>query len=283
MKARRSALIVLALILSSFMVFAQQDTSTDSPAQRRLEIDTFTARLLPKVTSAIETESARVTAFADSERSAANDLKNISDEKAKAQQRAGKADQDAAIARTQPNTGGAKSIDMGIYDKQVALAKANVATLSIQEQQARETVERLEQERRAAVEKKNRLEKQRDEVKELYRAWEKDQSEKNFKTLTGFLTEVAAEQNETSDVDLATVDQQKNETKGALIYYETELSRRHHDPVRTSNCTTGCTEKSLPKGWYYMWSVRTNRETSDKNRYVHIKGPTDKVEISENP
>jgi hypothetical protein len=123
---------------------------------------------------------------------------------------------------------------------------------------------------------------QREKLEGFYRAWRKDKTEANFKAVTGQLTIMAAGANETSDVELVTQDQNKQPTRGALIYYESELDRKNKvRPIKSSSCATGCVEKNMPKGWYYMWSVRGNNETSNKDRYLHIAGPTDRKEIIE--
>lgn len=282
-------IIVLIVFFTSHSIYAQQRTSATLTASQR-DVEEFLQELLPKLATANGEQSAKVAVLATAEKNAVSGLKRISDEKEKALEQTARAERYAAVMRGRIHkSGGAQSIDTDAYEnyerslQEVAAAKSSANALTVQEQKSKEEIDQLQRERRAAEEKRVLLQTQRETVDRLYRDWKASNSEESFKALTGFLTMLAAEQNEISNVDLATVDQQKNETKGALIYYETELARKHQEKPKSSSCATGCTEKDLPKGWYYMWSVRDNKATSDKDRYVHIKGPTDKVEISEKP
>jgi hypothetical protein len=161
-------------------------------------------------------------------------------------------------------------------------AKAKASQLEISRSEAEKRLNTIRSSREAAEVQYRLTLSASTEARKYYFAWSENETDESFKTLTSFLTEMAAKNHETCDVELVTQDPQKKETTGALIFYETELDRKNKvQPVKTSNCATGCVQNGMAKGWYYMWSVRNDKVTSNKDRYIHVGGSDKRVEIVE--
>jgi hypothetical protein len=272
-------------------VYAQQAAPPSD--QDQAVIEQFTQELLTNIATENGKQDAKVKLLSSAEKEAEKDWKRIAAAREKAARESAMADQYAVLMRSRIRKhGGAQSIDTNAYEdyeksiQEAAAAKSSLAELTTQEDAAKKNLDTtrrdLESARNVRDARVAASEQQRTELTKLYTAWKENKTEDNFKALTGQLTMMAAAAGETSDVDLVTK-KDNNPNPGALIKYESDLDRKNKaQPIKSANCATGCTEKGMPKGWYYMWSERDQKETSDKNRYVHIKGPTDTVEIIEN-
>jgi hypothetical protein len=262
--------------------------------QAQADIERFTQELLTNIAAAAGQRDAAVTLLISTQLEVGRASQRIAAEKEKTGREYARAQQDTAIMRSRIRThGGAQSIDTDAYKdyqqgvQRTAAAQASFAQFKAQDEAAKQKVETTRRELEIARKERDAWvagsQQQKAELTKLYKAWKENDSEDNFKAVTGQLTVMAAAVHETSDVDLVT--KKNNEPNpGAVIKYEGELDRKNKvEPIRSANCATGCTETGMPKGWFYMWSERDRKETSDKNRYVHIKGPKDTVEIIENP
>lgn len=284
---------ILPLLLLCPCVYARQ-AATQSE-QEQAAIAQFADELLTNIARASGEQDAQVKRLAAAREETEKDLKRIIAAREKASGESSRAEQYAAVMKSRIRShGGAQSIYVDAYEdyersvQAAAAARAILTELTKQEEVTRKNLEAArsaeERARRERDAKNATREAQREELGRLLRAWHENRTEENFKALTGHLTTMAAGANETSDVDLATKDSNNNPTQGAVIKYESELDRKNKAvPVKSANCVTGCIEKGMPKGWYYMWSERNQQATSDTNRYVHIRGPKDTVEISETP
>ncbi len=293
MKTLAQLFLALTLLLSCRYVNGQQ--AAPQGEQDQAAVAQFSDELLTNIAKASGEQDAEVKRLTAAREEAEKDYKRIAAAKLKASGESAKAEQYAALMKAHLNKhGGEQAIDTAAYEdyergiQMAAAAKSSLTDLNIQEEAARknlESAQRAEESAQKERDAKNALrEEQRDKLAKLLHAWQEDKTDENFKALTGQLTAMAAAANETSDVDLVTEDSNKSPTPGALIKYESDLDRKNNvRPVKSASCATGCTEKDMPKGWYYMWSERNQQATSDKNRYVHIRGPKDRVEIIETP
>lgn len=292
MKILIQSFFALTILLLYPCAYAQQAATPSN--QEQSVIEQFTQELLADIAASNGEQDAKVKLLSSAEKEAEKDWKRIAAAREKAARVSATADQYAVLMKARISRhNGAQSIDIDAYEdyeksiQEAAAAKSSLKDLEKQEDAAKKTLEatqlKLESARKERDARAAESEKQRAELARLYAVWQENRTEDNFKTLTGQLTMMASAAGETSDVDLVTK-KNNNPNPGALIKYESELDRKNNvQPIKSANCATGCTEKDMPKGWYYMWSERDQKETSDKNRYVHIKGPKDSVEIIENP
>jgi hypothetical protein len=282
---------VVTISLLCMCAFAPQGIMLRS--QDQADIDRFIQELLAKLAAASGEQDAKLKLLIVAEKDAENYSRRITATKQKAAQDSEDADQTATNMEASINKrGGALAMDTATYKdyerkiQKTVEAKSILTTLAEQEDRAKKTFEAshraLEGARQEHFAQEAIREEQREKLAKLYRVWQENKGEETFKALTGQLTAMAVAANETSDVELVTQGPNKQPTIGALIYYESELDRKNKiQPIKSSSCATGCVEKNMPKGWYYMWAMRGNRETSEKTRYFHIKGPTDRAEIIE--
>jgi len=283
-------ILMMILPLCPYDYARQASTPSD---QAQADIERFTQELLTNIAAAAGQRDAAVRLLISTQQEAERDSQRISAEREKAAKEYEVAQQDTEIMRLRIHRpGGAQSIDSDAYKvyqrsvQRTAAAQASFAQFKAQDEAAKQKLETTRRELESARKERDAWftasQRQKAELAKLYKAWKENNSEENFKAVTGQLTVMAAAMHETSDVDLVT--KKNNEPNpGALIKYEGELDRKNKvEPIKSANCSTGCTETGMPKGWFYMWSERERKETSDKNRYVHIKGPKDKVEIIEN-
>lgn len=288
-----SRFFILMVILPWCTYAYAQHAGTPSD-QGQADVERFTQELLTNIATAAGKRDATVRLLISTQQEAESDSQRISVEREKAVKEYAVAQQDTAIMRSRIRTqGGAQSIDTDAYKdyqqsvQRTAAAQASLAQFKAQDEAAKQKVETTRRELESARKERDvwsvENQRQQAELAKLYKAWKENNSEENFKAVTGQLTVMAATVHETSDVDLVTKKNNKP-NPGAVIKYESELDRKNKvQPIKSANCATGCTEKDMPKGWLYMWSERDRKETSDKDRYVHIKGPKDAVEIIENP
>ncbi len=284
------------VVITSVLVCSvgQAQHAAGQGKQVQADIEKFTQELLVNIAAANGKKDAAVKVLISTQQQAEQDSNRIASAKVKATDEFAAATKYQAIAKSRIRThGGAQSIDTDAYKdyedsvQRTSAAQASVTMLKTQEEVAKKNLDTANRELESARIERDAWvaasDSQRAELAKLYKAWGENNTEANFKALTGQLTAMAATVGETSDVDLVT--KKGNQLNpGALIKYESELDRKNKvQPIKSANCSTGCTETGMPKGWYYMWSERGQGETSDKNRYVHIKGPKDKVEILENP
>lgn len=293
MKSLTLFFFTLSLLLLCPCAYARQGAPQSD--QDQIAITQFADELLTNIAKTSGEQDSQVKRLAAAREESEKDLKRIIAARVKALGESARAEQYAMLMRARIKShGGAQSIDTDAYEDYersvhaAAAARANLTALTKQEEETRRKLEAAqsaeERARRERDEKNAAREAQREGLAKLLRAWQENKTDENFKALTAQLTVMAAAANETSDVDLATKDLNSNPTKGAVIKYESELDRKNKvTPVKSASCVTGCTENGMPKGWYYMWSERNQQATSDKNRYVHIRGPKDTVEISETP
>jgi len=60
---------------------------------------------------------------------------------------------------------------------------------------------------------------------------------------------------------------------GAKVKYQTVFNRlKKTEPAECNNPTNNCINQ-WPLGYYYVWTERNNKPTSDKNKQVWISGP----------
>jgi hypothetical protein len=166
------------------------------------------------------------------------------------------------------------------------VAKSTFSNLDGKEQQARDKLARIQSEKQVArnvfTQMENRQQQDTAKLRFLYSAWKANPTDENYKSLTGHLTEMSAQFNNKYDVTFITQGMNNQWTEGARINYETVLQRRNNStPIGATNCTTkmpsvtpACVKEGMPKGWYYIWSVRAGRVTSSKGYYTEIGGTT---------
>jgi len=282
------------MVILTLCPYAYAQHAITPRAQAQADIERFTQELLTNIAAATGQRDAAVTLLMSTQQEAEGALQRIAAEKEKADREYAGAQQDTAIMRTRIRTkGGEQSIDTDAYKdyqqsvQRTAAAQASFVQFKAQDEAAKQKVETTRRELESASKERDvwvaGSQQQKAELTKLYKAWKENNSEANFKAVTGQLTVMAAAVHETSDVNLVT--KKNNESNpGAVIKYEGELDRKNKvEPIKSANCATGCTETGMPKGWFYMWAERDGKGTSDQNRYVHIKGPKDTVEIIENP
>jgi hypothetical protein len=277
-----------SLLWTSTLAQAQATTVT---AQDKAQIDQTIQELLTSAAEINGQQRAKVKLLAKREKEAEKDLKKAGDAKEKAERELTKATSNVFLVEHRVKFGGAANVDMADYEpyeRSIQLrtvAKVEVDEMA-QEQRAFQVKLEIEQrDRQSAEEELRDIEaaqvSQRDGLEKIYSAFQDHQTEETFKALTGELTKLSAKVSQNADIELVTQDPQKNETKGALVYYESDVDRKNRvEPIKSAGCTTGCST-NMSKGWFYIWSMRNDRETSNKNRYLHVGGPDKRVELVE--
>ncbi|UCG59376.1 MAG: hypothetical protein JSU70_07660 [Phycisphaerales bacterium] len=118
-----------------------------------------------------------------------------------------------------------------------------------------------------AIERKAEIWRQR-----VY-AWGSAQDE--FAEVTDAVNAAAGERRIESDVTISTYPGDK-----ATVKYQTYGQRLRGEPSMTAKELTTCTERMVI-GWYYIWSERHGRVTSDDEHYYAILNPEECVELRE--
>lgn len=277
-----------SLWCTSTLIMAQTAVVT---GQDKAQIDQSIQETLLNAAEVAGQRRAKLKLLAQREKEVAEDLKQVSNAREKAERELTKARSNVRVAEYRIKSGGSANIDMADYEPYERSVQVQmVATVEVDElaQHEKSLQLMLESEQRArqsAEEELRQMEatqgRQRDALEKLYSAFQDAQTYENFRALTGELTVLAEAAKQNDDIQLITQDPQKNETKGAVVYYESDLDRRNNvRPIKSAGCTTGCS-KNMPKGWFYIWSVRNDRETSNKDRYLHVGGRDNKVELVE--
>jgi hypothetical protein len=286
---RRASLAVCVLV-------ALQQPASQRPSlpaeQERAAVNTFAQEVFGKLAEDKGREAARLKAAREQEEEAKEEAREVAEARRDAEKELQKANRDYALAQLVVDKGNTQKILGEKYERIVsrkAAADAEVLRLRQSDEAARAQLSRIQDERaqaeRAYEEREALRAQQRARFELLYNAWQESRSDEAFKELTGYVTDIAgklAGGTLTSDVDFTTVDANKKEQPGALIYYESSLDRKNGvKPIKSISKSTKWTETGMRKGWYYFWSVRGGKETSDKNRYLPVKGPKDQIEITE--
>jgi hypothetical protein len=117
-----------------------------------------------------------------------------------------------------------------------------------------------------------------DVVIELYQSldvdWRKNKSEDLFEQLAGAIYLVGVRLDVTSNVTITST------TPQAIVRYETVFERRRGLSPLTAKHPTKCTE-TMPIGYYYIWSERDGKPTSDANSKFYIKDKEEEVQLVE--
>jgi hypothetical protein len=91
---------------------------------------------------------------------------------------------------------------------------------------------------------------------------------------------LAATWNLDSRVSIVSIDKHSKPSPGAIVRYQTATQRYYGVEPRSSKSPTECIE-SLNIDEYYIWTERSNRVTSDKDRKVYIANTEEKVTLIE--
>lgn len=108
----------------------------------------------------------------------------------------------------------------------------------------------------------------------LYDAWKKRPTEELLIQLAGAITLVALRKEINSTVKIS------SSTPGATIKYQTLFERSKNLEPMTAKQLTRCIE-TMPIGYYYIWSERDGKATSDKESKVYISAPEEEVTVAE--
>jgi hypothetical protein len=284
--------LMIALACWCSVINAQAQTSETN--QRDREVDEFTQEILAASATLAGQQQAKVELLTKREREAENDWEKTANAKEHAAGDLRSAQ--TMVASVGMTKGGA--VDMSNYERYEryiayeAKAREKVSQLNAQEQTEKANLDTMRFEKQGAIQELKRMEtireQQRSALEVLYDAWRKAKTEGNFKELTSQLTQMAALHNRTTDAEFVSEDTSSNKTEGARINYQTELERKNKLPVKATGCTTvkppatpSCVNKDMPKGWYYVWSVRDRGVTSDKDFYTHVAGEKSTITVVE--
>ena len=277
-----------------------QTSAAATGVQDQDGIAEFTSEILTALAKAKGQQIAKVDLLTKEEKEIEDDLKKVTEDKEKAERSLMGARLAIRISQQLPHGGGAKAAGIDDYERyekairREAEAEERLSQLGPQEEADRAKLETVRSAKAAAKQELSQMEtageQQRDKLKKLYDAWRENNDEANFKALTGQLTLMSAGMNQTTNAEFMSQDSASNKTDGARINYETELDRKNNvEPVKATPCTTvkppespTCILESMPKGWYYIWSVRQNGiATSDKNFYTRVAGPRITITVTE--
>jgi hypothetical protein len=255
-------------------------------------VNTFAQEVFGKIAEQKGLEASEFKSAREQEREAEEEAREVTNARRNAERRLEKARREYALAQLVIEKGGAHAVLSEKYEGIVsrkAEAEEEVRRLRDKEDKVAERLTDIRNTREKAEDVYNDHEVRRAEqgarFERLYNDWRESRTDESFKELTGFLTEIArpvAAETLSSDVEFMTVDSNKQEKPGALIYYESWLDRKNQvRPIKSISKSTKWTEPGMRKGWYYFWAERGGKVTSDKERYLPVKGPKDQIEITE--
>jgi hypothetical protein len=293
-------LFIIMLTASCALVSGQPQSAATSVADH--DIDEFTREMLAAAAKENGQQAAKVELLNQREKEATDDWKRTTEEKAKANRDLKDAQTKVAATSIFINQGGGEQSIMGggtykRYERYVQLeaqALESVSQLNAQETTEKARLETVLSEKQAAKQELNQMEstreRQRNILKTLYDAWTQSKTDQNFKAVTSQLTQMAAPLRRTTTAEFISQDSASARTEGARINYETELDRKNNiQPVKATACTTvkpptspTCVKEDMPKGWYYIWAVRDQGATSDKNFYTRVTGDKSSITVVEN-
>ncbi|HJR06843.1 MAG TPA: hypothetical protein VJ842_06270 [Pyrinomonadaceae bacterium] len=166
-------------------------------------------------------------------------------------------------------------------------AEAQVAELAQREEEAKnelalrqEEFSRGENELRALIARNSEI---KGGLNALRDNWLSHQTAENFNTLLGAVTATANSMAVTSNVDIISQDK-AGRTAGARVRFEGDDERRQGKTPRFSCVTVidkPCTETNVGVGYYYFWTERDNKATSDKNFGKFILDPVVAITLVE--
>lgn len=114
----------------------------------------------------------------------------------------------------------------------------------------------------------------------LKRAWRSQVTEENFSRLALTIRFIANELSIKSNVSFSSQKSSGEKTSGARVRAQGDDERRSGGTPRYS-CITGCEEKNLEIGWYYFWTERNSKKTSDENFGKFIIEQSEVVQLVE--
>jgi len=169
--------------------------------------------------------------------------------------------------------------------EKMKVANNEMLTKSLEELEALVTIarEKLENENNLSKKleqeyKQRRIEvmNEKRELEKYMTAWQEDRSEGRLTLMAGAITKIARKYNITANVRWKTTPK-----PGALIYYQSIYQRDKGAEPSSLNNPSETTEE-IGIGYYYIWSVRNSKPTSDRNRRIWITEKTPQVTIVEN-
>lgn len=286
------------VIVSSFLcMIATGQTQQAKPSTPETPaIDAFIQELLTASAEANGQQAAKVQVLTSAERNAKQELEKISEAKTKAQREVNSSRREMEIAKVAANVTNSAcetcAVQLKIYEKYEGrveafeVATATLTDLEGKEELARDKLAKIQSDKQEArsllTEMETRQQQDSAQLRSLYNAWKANQTEQAYVSLTGHLTQMSAQYNNKYDVTFVTQGIDNQWTAGARINYETALQRKNNTtPTAATNCTTqlpaappACVKAGMPKGWYYIWSVREGRATSSKEYYTEIGAAT---------
>ena len=116
-------------------------------------------------------------------------------------------------------------------------------------------------------------------TQDLYQEWKNNPTKQKWLFLSVTINELSRKRDVRSDVIFKTVVDGR-ENPGAIVKYQLEVERQENRPPNTIKGPTTW-RQSLIIGNYYIWSVRNNKITSDKNSKFPIVGEKEEIKITE--
>lgn len=117
------------------------------------------------------------------------------------------------------------------------------------------------------------------ELRTFDSAWRSQATDGEFRKLLGAITVASKELALTSTANI-TSQNSSGPTTGIRVRFQGDDERRNGTVPRYSGLT-GCEEKNLDLGYYYFWTERNGRATSDPNYMRPIVDPVEKVQLLE--
>jgi hypothetical protein len=117
-------------------------------------------------------------------------------------------------------------------------------------------------------------------LKTLDEAWRSQAANGDFIKLIGAIATATKEMAIRSSANIMSQDSSGMVTTGVRVRFQGDDERRNVITPRYSGLT-GCVETNLDIGWYYFWTERNGRATSDKNYGKFIIDPVESVQLLE--
>lgn len=125
----------------------------------------------------------------------------------------------------------------------------------------------------------NKMIEQKEKLIHLSTKWTEDPTEQSFIEVSEKITSFAALSGVWSSVTISSASN-GNLASGATIKYQTLSERSGGNEPTTAKAPTICNEV-IPIGYYYIWSERQGKATSEKNNKYRIIAPEENITVVE--
>lgn len=283
--------IFISIILFSTFVFSINGEKKTNP-QQKIFFEKALTRLNAETARIEKEREIQLTEKSERERQALVALmassNQIQNEKSDLQQKSYKLKSEIPTKVTTAKYDKPPDLEMENKKMQLVVYQARIGQLTQAEIAANENFNLLANEKKLAFENLLSIQKGRNEIGEMIKVYQSSAKQNGskktelFQSLADRITLAANKNSIQSQVTFKSINAaSQRETSGAIVKFQTSGQRERAEQAMSLNEPIK-TVQAIPIGYYYIWTERVNRPTSDQSRIFIITAERHAVTLVEN-